>query len=160
MLMAPFSSQKVKEVVFSMAPEKALGLDGFTTLFFQKCWSFLGDEILLVLEEARRNRSILKEMNTTLFAIIPKTKNPNSFVDFHPIALCNTLYKIITKAISMRLARLIPKIIVGEQGGFVPGKETAEGAIVAHEVLHSISTLSIPAMILKLYMMKAYDRVS
>ncbi|XP_057856996.2 uncharacterized protein LOC131066288 [Cryptomeria japonica] len=35
-----------------------------------------------------------------------------------------------------------------------------EGAIVDHEILHSISQLSIMAMILKLDMMKAYDRVS
>lgn len=34
-----------------------------------------------------------------------------------------------------------------------------EGAIEAHEILHSISQLCILAMILKLDMMKAYDRV-
>lgn len=60
----------------------------------------------------------------------------------------------------MRLPNLIPKIVSGEQGGFVPGMEMTEGAIVAHEILHSISHLSIPTMILKLDMMKAYDRVS
>lgn len=59
----------------------------------------------------------------------------------------------------MRLTKLLPKIISLEQGGFVPQRETSEGAIVAHEVLHSISTQKYPTMILKLDMMKAYDRV-
>lgn len=59
----------------------------------------------------------------------------------------------------MRLAILLPKIISLEQGGFVPHRETPEGDIVAHEVLHSISTQKYLAMILKLDMMKAYDRV-
>ncbi|XP_059071121.1 uncharacterized protein LOC131863720 [Cryptomeria japonica] len=117
MLMAPFSLAELKEIVFSMHPEKASGPDGFTALFFQKCWDFIGNDVLLALEESRRNRSILRELNTTLIAIIPK-------------------------------------------GGFVPGRETSEGAIVAHEILHSISQQKVPAMILKLDMVKAYDRVN
>ncbi|XP_059073453.1 uncharacterized protein LOC131874206 [Cryptomeria japonica] len=160
LLMAPFSLAELKEIVFSMHPKKAPGPDGFTALFFQRCWDFIGNDLLLTLEESRRNRSILREINTTLIAIIPKVDNPTSFSDFHPIALCNTLYKIFTKAISIRLSKLLPRIIYLEQGGFVPGWETPEGAIVAHEILHSISQKKVPAMILKLDMLKAYDRVN
>lgn len=88
-----------------------------------------------------------------MITIITKVDNPKSFAKFHPIALCNILYKIFTKAISYILLRVIPKIISNEQGAFVPRKETLDGAIVAHEVLHSISSRKIPLMILKLDMM-------
>lgn len=71
----------------------------------------MGLDVLLALEEARRNRSILKEMNTILIVILPKKEDPKTFADFCPIALCNTLYKIFTKVISMRLAKLLPQII-------------------------------------------------
>ncbi|XP_059066261.1 uncharacterized protein LOC131857592 [Cryptomeria japonica] len=156
MLMAPFTNGELREVVFSMPPEKALRPDGFMTLFFQKCWDFVENDVLLALEESRRNRTILKELNTTLIAIIPKVDNPNSFSDFHPIALCNTLYKIITKAISVRLSKLIPRIVSIDQGRFVPGRETSKGAIVAHEISHSISLQKTVTMILKSDMLKAY----
>lgn len=138
-LMAPFM---INEVVFSMGPDKAPSSDGFTTLFYQKYWEFVGIDLLLALEESKRNRVILKELNSTLITIIPKMVNPKSFADFHPIALCNTLYKIFTKAISIRLAKLIPRIIS-----------------IEHEILHSIVSQKNSAMILKLDMMKAYDRV-
>ncbi|XP_057838238.2 uncharacterized protein LOC131048338 [Cryptomeria japonica] len=80
--MAPFTSLELREVVFSMSPEKALGSDGFIALFFQKCWDFVENDVLLVLEESRHNRTIPKELNTTLISIIPKMENPNSFSDF------------------------------------------------------------------------------
>lgn len=60
MLMSPFSLEEVKCAVFTMNPNKAPGPDGFTPLFFQDCWYFVGRDVLLALEEARRNRSILK----------------------------------------------------------------------------------------------------
>lgn len=94
-----------------------------------------------------------------MVSLIPKKEVVNSFAGFHPITLCNTLYKIFTKEISIRLSKILPKLISVEQGGFVPNRETPEGAIVAHEVLHSISLQRSPTMILKLDMVKAYDRV-
>lgn len=36
MLMIEFSLKELREVVFSMAPDKAPGLDGLTITFFQK----------------------------------------------------------------------------------------------------------------------------
>ncbi|XP_059076663.1 uncharacterized protein LOC131875942 [Cryptomeria japonica] len=143
MLMAPFSIQEVKDVVFSMSPKKAPGPGGFTTLFFQKCWSFLGEDLRLVLEEARCNRTMLRELNSTLIALIPKCENPKSFVDFCPIVLCNILYKIITQAISLKLANLNPKIIsviyssYDSQIGYDEGPRQGKlaGTIVcAHEI--------------------------
>ena len=56
------------------------------------------------------------------------------------------------------MQHLIPGIISPEQGGFVPGRETMEGAIVAHEVLHSINSNHSSNFAIKLDMMKAYDR--
>ncbi|XP_059068658.1 uncharacterized protein LOC131859127 [Cryptomeria japonica] len=87
MLMAPFSIQEVKDIVFSMSPEKVPSPDGFTVLFFQKCWSFLGEDLHLVLEEARCNQTMLRDVNSTIIARIPKCENLVSFMDFRPIAL-------------------------------------------------------------------------
>lgn len=73
--------------------------------------------------------------------------------------MCNTIYKIFTKAIYLCLLPIIPKKFSEEQGGFVPGRETYEGALVAHEVLHSIASQNISTIIIKMDMMKACDRV-
>ena len=102
---------------------------------------------------------MLKYFNTTNITLIQKIKDPQTFVDFRPISLCNLSYKIITKAIYLRMQHLIPGIISPEQGGFVLKRETMEGALVAHEVLHSINSNQSSNFVIKLDMMKEYDRV-
>ncbi|XP_057424692.1 uncharacterized protein LOC130718190 [Lotus japonicus] len=43
----PFTREEVEEALFQMHPTKALGLDGFPALFYQKHWDIIGDEILI-----------------------------------------------------------------------------------------------------------------
>lgn len=157
--MKPFTIEEVKKVVLSLVVDQAPSPDGFTTFFFQKCWDVLGSDHLTAIEESRKSKMVLKNFNVTNIVILPKVKEPKIFADFRPISLFNTIYKIITKAICLRLQHLIPKFISPKQGGFVPGKETVEGALIAHEVLHSINTSHLPSFIAKIDMMKAYDKV-
>jgi hypothetical protein len=42
----------------------------------------------------------------------------------------------------------------------VPGRDTTEGAMVAHEVLHSINTRKSSNFVIKLDIMKAYNKVN
>ena len=59
----------------------------------------------------------------------------------------------------MRLQQFIPYIISLDQGGFVIGRETTEGALVAHETLHFVNENCLSSFFIKLDMMKAYDQV-
>jgi len=42
--------------------------------------------------------------------------------NYRPISLLNIDYKLMTKALSLKLAVAAPKIIHQDQAGFVPGK--------------------------------------
>ena len=62
-------------------------------------------------------------------------------------------------SIVSQIQKLLPSIFSPEQGGLVPSRETMEGAMVAHEVLHSIKSNQSSNFVVKLDMQKAYDRV-
>ena len=114
--------QEVEEVVNQMALGKAPGLDGFTSNFFHHFWDLVKGEVLKIIEESRRKRGVLKAFNATFLNLIPKEAGAYSPEKYRPIALCNMIYKIISKVIANHLKPLLPKLIYPEQSGFVEGR--------------------------------------
>ena len=103
---------------------------------------------------------MLKSLNSTFLALIPKKEEANRLDQFRPIALCNVVYKIITKLIVKRLKPLLGSLISAKQGGFVEGRQILDGVVIEMEVIHSMSTSKEKAIFIKLDMAKAYDCVS
>ena len=96
-------------------------------------------------------------INSTFIDFIPKKDQPDNFDDFHPISLCNCLYKIIAKVIFGRLKYILSCCISNEQFGFLEGRKLHEAIGVAHEGLHSLETCSLKGVVVKIDLFKAFD---
>ena len=75
---------------------------------------------------------MLKRINKTFFSLVPKTMTPMSLLDFRPISLCNTMYKIFAKVLVNRIKPFLESIIGTPQKGFVPGRQILDAAITTH----------------------------
>ncbi len=91
--------------------------------------------------------------------LIPKSPGADSLDNFRPISLCNSLYKIISKVLTLRMLKILPMIISQHQSGFVPGRQILDSVQMVHEVIHSLEASKWEGMFLKLDLSKAYDRV-
>lgn len=98
---------------------KVPGPDGFTIEFYKACWDIIKTEVWEVVEDSRRSSSFLKSLNSTFITLTPKEEEANTPSKFHPIALCNVLYKLISKVIANRLKTILPGIISEEQSSYV-----------------------------------------
>eukprot|EP00253_Pinus_taeda_P031697 PITA_31697 len=71
-------SVSYEEVVKEMPSNKYPGPNGFTLEFFKACWSFLGPEIVDLVEDSRQRSQIWPGINATFFTLMPKTKEENT----------------------------------------------------------------------------------
>jgi len=69
------------------------------------------------------------------------------------------VYNIIIKIIASRIKSCLFFGISKEQFAFLEGRQTTDAIGVVQEVLHSIKVKNIKALVLKLDLIKAYDRV-
>lgn len=161
-LTAPVNGEEVHTALFSMNPDKAPGPDGFTPAFYQKCWSVVGEDVIAAVQQVWQTETIPEKVNDTVLVLIPKKTNPVVMGDLRPIALCNVLYKIITKVITNRLKVVLPQVISENQSAFLPGRLISDNVMISFEVLHYLKRKTQGKkgyMALKLDLSKAYDRI-
>ena len=77
--------------------------------------------MLGIVEESKTKRRVLKAFNATFLTLIPKDAGADTPDKFRPIALCNVIYKIISKVIANQLKSPLPMLISPEQSIFVEG---------------------------------------
>lgn len=134
--------------------------DGFNVDFFKACWKTIKQDILDVLEDSRRSKIVLKALNASFIALIPKQEKAMTSDRFKPIALCNVVYKIISKVIANRLKPLLLALDLEEQTRFVEGRQILNNIIQAHKIVHSLKSNKQVGMIMLLDLAKDFDKLS
>lgn len=159
-LMDPVTKEEVESVIKSMAKEKSPGPNGWSVELFLHFFEQIGEEITEVVEESRMKGEIYSPFNATFISLIRKKEAPESFEDFRPISLCNSIYKIIAKVITLRIKPILSRHISPEQFGFLNGRQIHEAIGVAQEVLHSVKVKNKKGAVIKIDLSKAYDRIN
>ncbi|KAL2224793.1 UNVERIFIED_CONTAM: hypothetical protein Sindi_3034800, partial [Sesamum indicum] len=134
-LISAFTPDDVKQAVFDIAEDKAPGPDGYSSGFFKAAWPVVGQEVTKAVLEFFSTGKLLKQVNSTLLALIPKVHTPMTVGDFRPISCCNVLYKIIAKLLVQRLSVVLDKIISPCQGAFIPRRSIGDNILLAQELL-------------------------
>ena len=136
------------------------GSDGFTVNFFHHFWEMIKIDVWNIVEQSWVFGRILPALNAIFLTLIPKNEGVDLPNKFHPISLCNVIYKIITKVMANRLKLILASLISSEQSGFVEERQISDGIILVHEILHSIKLKKISGMLVKLDIAKAYDKLN
>ncbi|GJR94679.1 RNA-directed DNA polymerase, eukaryota, reverse transcriptase zinc-binding domain protein, partial [Tanacetum coccineum] len=154
------SIQEVKDAIFSMGDDKSPGPDGYTAAFFKEAWNIISNDVTDAVREFFRNGTLLKEINHTIIALIPKVKSPKRVNDYRPISCCNVLFKCISKIIANRIKNCLKTIISPNQSAFIPGRSITDNILLTQELMHNYHLdRGTPRCAFKVDIQKAYDTV-
>ncbi|GJW00228.1 RNA-directed DNA polymerase, eukaryota, reverse transcriptase zinc-binding domain protein [Tanacetum coccineum] len=87
---------------------------------------------------------ILKEINSTLIALVPKIQYPLKVSDFRPIACCNVIYKFISKVLTERLKGCLDQLVSKNQSDFIPNRHIHDNIMLAQELFKGYDRKSGP----------------
>ncbi|KAK4381203.1 hypothetical protein Sango_2990400 [Sesamum angolense] len=133
-LVQSVTREEIKDAFFDIAEDKAPGPEGYSSGFYKAAWPVIGEEVVKAILEFFTTGRLLKQVNTTILALIPKVRVPSLVSDFRPISCCNVLYKVITKITVQRLRSVLDKMISPSQNAFVPGRSIGDNILLAQEM--------------------------
>ncbi|GJU71005.1 protein LAZ1 [Tanacetum coccineum] len=157
----PITNEKIKRAMFGIEDDKAPGPDGFTFVFFKKGWDVVGQDIYRAVRDFFDNGKLLKEVNHTFLALIPKVTTPLKVKDYNrPISCCNVIYKCISNILTNRIIEGIKEVVSDNQSAFVLGRRISDNILITQELMHNYHCdRGPPRYTFKVDIQKAYDTV-
>lgn len=113
-----------------------------------------------MVEQSQQNKRMHPVLNSTFLQLIPKTDHLEEPQGFRPITLYNVIYKIMATIMVNHLKPMLPRLISQEYTNFLKGRQIVDGILTAQEVIHSLKSQKDKGMMIKLDLLKAYDRLS
>jgi hypothetical protein len=106
-----FTEEEIRGVIDQMEKNKAAGPDGFPIEFYQSCWEIIKQDLMQIFDDFHQNMIDLAKINYGITTLIPKGDDANIIQKYRPICLLQVLFKIFTKALTVRLELYMKKII-------------------------------------------------
>lgn len=126
-------------------------------MFYHKFWDIIKSDPVEMFNDFHKGNLELKRLNFAMLSLIPKVEDARSTKNFRPISLINCSFKIFSKVFTLRLGKVITRLVSPQQSAFIQGRYILESVVIAHELVHSLNKSNEPGLILKLDYEKAYD---
>ena len=155
-----FQLSEIEDVLKGFKKDKIHGPDGWPVEFFLHFFQLVGHDILKDVIQSPTEGRVSGSLNATFITLIPKCDKPLSFANLSPISLCNLVYKVISKLAANRHKPILDRAISWNQFGFLHNRQIVEPIGITQEVMHTVKVEKRHVFILKLDLVKAFDRVN
>ena len=126
---------------------KSPGEGGFTKEFYQTFFDLLCNDLLYSYNEAFRKGSLSQKRGT--ITLIPKgDENLTELKNWRPISLLNIDYKILSKVLARRMEKVLPKLVLSDQTGFVNGRYIGQNIRLLNDIMEHTDFKKLPGMFL------------
>ena len=157
----PLIEKELLTALRNLKNNKCPGSDGLSVEFYKTFWDEIKSYLHKSLLFAHETGGLSTEQKRRIISLIPK-KNADrlSLHNWRPITLLNVDYKILTKALALRLKRIIPDPIFTDQTGYIAGRYIGTNLRTIEDIINYTDTTGEPGYLLALDFQKAFDSVS
>jgi hypothetical protein len=141
--------------------DSAPGSDGIPYSVYKKLWSITGSYILKAWSFSCATGSLPPSHKESIITLLPKEgKDLKDIKNWRPITLSNCDSKIITKALSMKISKVLDEIIDVNQTAYVNGRAVADNLRSIMFMKEKCAEEKIESILVSLDAKKAFDSVS
>ncbi|CAM2103812.1 unnamed protein product [Caretta caretta] len=155
----PLTLAEFSEALRRMPTNKSPGMDGLTVEFYRAFWDILGPDLVTVWAESLQSGVLPLSCRRAVLALLPKKGDLRHLRNWRPVSLLSTDYKIVAKAISLRLGSVMADVIHPDQTYTVPGRSIFDNLFLVRDLLELRRRDGLSFALLSLDQEKAFDRV-
>ncbi|CAM2103740.1 unnamed protein product [Caretta caretta] len=155
----PLSLAKLSEALHCMPTNKSPGMDGLTVEFYRMFWDVLGPDLVIVWAESLQSRVLPLSCRRAVLALLPKKGDLRNLRNWRPVSLLSMDYKVVAKAISLRLGSVLADMVHPHQTYTVLGQIIFDNLYLVRDLLELGCRDGLLFTLLSLDQEKAFDRV-
>lgn len=158
-LTAELTLEELYAAMMSLQSGKAPGMDGLPVDFYKSFWSIIGPDLLEVMKDSLKIGRLPLSCRRAVITLLPKKGDLQQIKNWRPVSLLCTDYKILSKALALRLREVMASIIHPDQTYCVPGRLISDNVTLIRDVLALSSELGLDTGLISIDQEKAFDRV-
>ena len=158
-LAAEVTLQELHTATMSLQSGRAPGMDGLPADFYKSFWSIIGPDLLEMTNESLKTGRLPLSCRRAAITLLPKKGDLQELKNWRPVSLLCTDYKILSKALALRLREVMASIIHPDQTYCVPGRLISDNVTLIRDILELSSSLGIKIGLISIDQEKAFDRV-
>ncbi|KAI3359013.1 hypothetical protein L3Q82_015397 [Scortum barcoo] len=108
--------------LMSLANGKAPGIDGIPVEFYKAFWPVVGEDMLEVFQESFQSGFLPQSCRRAVITLLPKKGDLQDLKNWRPVSLLCRDYKVLSKALALRLREVMAEVVHVDQTYCVPGR--------------------------------------
>ncbi|CAI7756781.1 unnamed protein product [Closterium sp. NIES-54] len=159
MLGREWSEQEVKEALKGLPVGKAAGQDRLPKELFEHSWELLGPAVMKEVKAFKTMARLSKTFTTAVTILLHKKGDRENLNNYRPITLLS-FYMPLAKVLANRIKAVLPRVISGNQFGFLLGRSLADAVSLVADTIDVAVEEDEDWLLLLVDFQKAYDSVS
>ncbi|CAI5458371.1 unnamed protein product [Closterium sp. Yama58-4] len=155
-----WTEQEVMAALKGLPVGKAPGQDGLLKEFFERNWELLNPAVMREVRDFELTGKLSESFTTAATILLHKKGDRENLSNYRPITLLSFSYKLLAKVLANRIKAVLPRVIAGNQFGFLPGRSLATAVSLVADTIDAAEQEDEGWLLLLVDFQKAYDSVS